>query len=100
MPPPDRGSPKTKRPSLLAWVGALGLASVSPAFADGVPGPSESRVEVSGSLTLVSDHRARGLIVSDNETALQGSLEVSGEPVWAFEIWDRSFYPNTDDLDR
>ena len=86
----------TKRASLLAWIGALGLASISPGFADGAPCLSESRVEVSGSLTLVSDHRARGLTVSDNETAVQGSLEVSGEAVSAFESWGRSFDLYTD----
>jgi uncharacterized protein (TIGR02001 family) len=51
------------------------LAISSPAAAQDVPGP----ITVSGSATLVTDYRFRGVSQTDKEMAIQGGVEVAHE---------------------
>ena len=52
-------------------LGFLALAAAGPALADDEPGP----VSCTGSLTLISDYRFRGLTQTAEDPALQGSVE-------------------------
>jgi uncharacterized protein (TIGR02001 family) len=57
------------------------------------------RFTPSASIAVVSDYRARGLTVSDNETALQASAEVAIDGGWTFGAWGSSLVPGGEDPD-
>jgi uncharacterized protein (TIGR02001 family) len=49
-----------------------------------------SRFEASGNVALVSDYRARGITVSDNDPAIQGGFDVSEASGWSAGVWASS----------
>lgn len=57
---------------------ALALAGATPAFAQDATDPP-SAVTVTGSVTLTSDYRFRGLTQTDEDPALQGTINVNHE---------------------
>ena len=67
------------RLSLLPAV-MFGLFPFTPCLADGP-------VNVSGTLTLVSDYRFRGISLSDEDPALQVSLAVDHESGYYGAVW-------------
>jgi len=68
--------------------GALLLATTAPAFADDTAPPPA--LSVSGSATIVSDYRFRGLSQSDLKPALQGGITISHESGFYVSTWGSS----------
>ncbi len=67
-------------------LGLVALASAVPAFAQ----EADKAVTVSGSVTLTSDYRYRGLSQTDKDFALQGSVTVSHESGVYVGLWGSS----------
>ena len=68
--------------------GALLLATTAPAFADDTAPPPA--VTVSGSATVVSDYRFRGISQTDLKAALQGGFTISHESGFYVSTWGSS----------
>jgi len=68
---------------------ALMLASATPAFAQEETAPPPA-VTVSGSATIVSDYRFRGVSQTNKKVALQGGLTVTHESGFYVSAWGSS----------
>jgi uncharacterized protein (TIGR02001 family) len=65
-------------------------AAAQPALAEQQYEQREPGGGVSGELTYVSDYRFRGLTMTNQQAAVQGTLEYALDAGWAFGVWTSS----------
>lgn len=70
---------------------SLGIAGA--AYAEDAPAEDTSFVSFSGSTTLVSDYRWRGVSLSNNDAAIQGGITASTTPGFFVSVWGSSIAP-------
>jgi len=75
----------------ITGLSALAIAILStPAYAQDETDPPESSVTISGSATVVSDYRFRGISQTDKHFALQGGIGLSHESGFYVSVWGSS----------
>lgn len=67
---------------------AIALSAAAPAFAEDTDPPSA--ITISGSATVTTDYRFRGVSQTDNNAAIQGGLTVAHESGFYVSVWGSS----------
>lgn len=67
--------------------GALLLATATPAFAQDAPTDAPKDVTITGGLTAITDYRFRGLTQTNDDPALQGTVNVNHSSGFYAGVW-------------